>query len=232
MLGPCLRSVLSSFASLGDAMTVQDVFMLAGRCVDAWLDTFTLFSRAVAPKNRPTVDDAEAVWRGVTLLAGEVSKLSGTTVGPGDLLPRHLIDAFIQMCVSAPKEADVEDASLAGITNPAALAAARAKAEVSRRRADAVLVAKGTALKFNSVVRKLEDLYKSMLSDARRNVQLCTQVRERAGGRGGSGVDRGTPQLFLLLPANPARERGFPPRAHEGLLPAIVRACVCFPRCR
>jgi hypothetical protein len=140
---------------------LQDVFLLAGRCVDAWLDTYTLFSRAIAPKNRPTVEDAEAVWRGVTLLAGEVSKLSGAAVGPNDLLPRHLIDAFIELCVSSPMDTGGGKGALggiSGITDPAALAAAQAKAELARRVADAVLVAKSAALKFNRcawVVRQL-----------------------------------------------------------------------------
>ncbi len=131
----------------------QDLFLVAGRCVDAWLDTYVLFSRAIAPKNRPTVEDAEAVWRGVTLLAGEISKMSSTVVCTGDLLPRHLIDAFIELCVSSPKETNgcSEDAH-GGDTDPATLAAVRARAEVARRLADAVQVANGAALKFNRYV--------------------------------------------------------------------------------
>ncbi len=132
---------------------LQDLFLLAGRCVDAWLDTFVLFSRAIAPKNRPTVEDAEAVWRGMTLLAGEISRLSSSVVCTGDLLPRHLIDAFIELCVSSPKDTNGSDedghGGESGTTDPEALAAARAKAEVARRLADAVQVARGAALKFN-----------------------------------------------------------------------------------
>ncbi len=175
-LSPCLHNVLKSLASLD--MTAQNVFMLAGRCVDAWLSTFILFSRAVSPKNRPTVDDAEAVWRGVTLLAGEISELSSTTVTPDELLPRSFIDAFVQVCVLAPEQPNVDSVSLVCIADPGALAAK------AKQRANAVRSAKQNTMNFTGVVNKLIELHKSMLSDARRDPQLCFQVRYGVGGSG------------------------------------------------
>ncbi len=175
-LSPCLRNVLNSLASFD--MTAQNVFMLAGRCVDAWLSTFILFSRAVSPMNRPTVDDAEAMWRGVTLLAREMSELSSTTVEPDELLPRSFIDAFVQVCVLVPELSNVDGASHVCIADPGALAAK------AKQRANAVRSAKHNTMNFTRVVNKLIELHKSMLSDSRRDPQLCFQVRYWVGGSG------------------------------------------------